>query len=387
MNIEDLVLKDAVDYRATDIHIDPTLEGYQVRFRVDGKLRLWRELDRKDGIVLVNQIKAAVGMETGTVFHPRGERVKSLVGNQKLDLRVTLAPCISGPKIAIRVLDADRITRRIPNLGLQSFAQAELEAWSRILNGMMLVTGPTSSGKTTTLYSLLHELARESLHVVTIEDPVEYEIDGINQIQVDPRHHLDFAEGVKTALRLDPDCVMIGEVREPATAIEATNAAIQGHVVMASMHSRDATSTVTRLRNFGIENHQICASLGVVINQRLVRTLCPYCREEGLDLNEAREFFVGHQTPPPALTFRSRGCEKCDHTGYFGRTGVFEIWNLDLTDYHMILSGEDEESIRDRLRKTSHQFILHDAAKKIEDGTTSFDEIRMLGLDMPWTMK
>lgn len=384
MNLEERIITEAAEARATDIHIDPYRDEYMVRFRIDGKLRNHQLLDYDIGVSLINQFKAVVGIEPGTTFLPRGERLKTTFGNRELDLRITLVPCLSGPKIAIRVLDPSNVARVIPRLGLQTEERDQLEAWTRSLNGMILVTGPTSSGKTTTLYSLLHEIAEESRHVVTIEDPVEYEIDGINQIQVDKRHQLDFAEGVKTALRLDPDCVMVGEIRSRTAAAEAVNAAVQGHVVMATMHSRDAVSAVTRLRNFDIENHQIATSLGVVVNQRLVRKLCSECKKEIALNDDIRAFFDRNWVAPPSRVFTAKGCDACQGTGYLGRTGIFEIWNLNETDYQLILNDADEQAIREHLRREEHGFILRDAAKKLYEGVTSFEELQHLGLALPW---
>lgn len=385
MNLEEQILTAAAESRATDIHVDPLTRGYAVRFRIDGKLKTFQELDRGPGMTLINQFKASVGIDPGTSFVPRGERMRMEIASHPLDLRVTLVPCISGPKMAIRLLDQRNVVKVIPHLGLQPAEREKLENWARTLNGMILVTGPTSSGKTTTLYSLLHEIAEESRHVVTIEDPVEYEIDGINQIQVDQKHHLDFAEGVKAALRLDPDCLMVGEIRSHDAAAEAVNAAIQGHIVMATMHSRDATSAVTRLRNFDVENHQIATALGVVVNQRLIRKLCGSCKEERPLADSERDFFERNSLTAPASVFHPKGCDRCQGSGYFGRTGVFEIWNLSSADYEMILADADEQSLRDKLRTENHRFIVQDAARKIHDGVTSMEEVKLLGLDLPWT--
>ena len=290
--LERQVVEEAVRSRATDIHIDPTLSGYQVRFRVDGILKMWKRFDQPTGHRLINQIKADVGIDPGTVFDPRGAREKIRVDENPVDLRVTLVPCISGPKMAIRVLDSSRVKKRLHKLGLEDIDRERIERWAVELNGMFLVTGPTASGKTTTLYAVLEELVEESRHVVTIEDPVEYEIDGINQMQVDRKHGLDFAEGVRASLRLDPDCLMVGEIRSPEPAAQTINAAVQGHVVMATMHSRDAVSAITRLRNFGLEDHQIAAATGVIVNQRLIRKLCPVCRTETRAAANGRSSFL-----------------------------------------------------------------------------------------------
>lgn len=383
-SLEDTVIAEALQRRATDIHIDPLLDGYSVRLRVDGKLLLWKNLDRSTGEKLLNQIKSDVGIDPGAVFHPRAKRRKMKLDDRWVDLRVSLVPCISGPKLAIRVLDSGRVQKRLPTLGLGSKESGSLEKWLVELNGMLLVTGPTASGKTTTAYSLLHELVEESRHVVTIEDPVEYEIDGINQMQVDLRHGLSFAEGVQTSLRLDPDCLMVGEIRDAQTAQHAFNAALQGHVVIATMHSRDAVSAITRLRNFHLEDHQISAALGVVVNQRLVATLCASCATKRKLSSAEVQFFQSKDLPVPEVIAVAPGCEACKGTGIIGRTGIFDVWNLNQADYEMILAGADEESIREKLERSPHQDLLKDAFKKIEAGLISVEEVMQLGLKLPW---
>ena len=249
---------------------------------------------------------------------------------------------------------------------------------------MFLVTGPTASGKTTTAYSLLHELVVDSRHVVTIEDPVEYEIDGINQIQVDDRHGLDFGNGVQTSLRLDPDCLMVGEIRDAETAHHAFNAALQGHVVIATLHSRDSVSTVTRLRNFHLEDHQIAAALGVVVNQRLVARLCTSCMVRRKPTVAEVQFLESKGLRGPGTCRVSSGCDACHGTGIKGRSGIFDVWNLKQSDYEMILAGADEESIRDKLDRSLHKNLLEDALKKIESGVISVEEVMRLGLNLPW---
>ena len=378
------VITEAMRRRATDIHIDPMLDGYSVRYRVDGRLFLWRKLDKGTGEKLINQFKSDVGIEPGTVFHPRAERRKLELEGRWVDLRVSFVPCISGPKLAIRVLDSGRVQKRLPALGLGAHESTQLERWLGELNGMFLVTGPTASGKTTTAYSMLHELVEESRHVVTIEDPVEYEIDGINQMQVDLRHGLGFAEGVQTSLRLDPDCLMVGEIRDANTAQHAFNAAVQGHVVIATLHSRDSVSTVTRLRNFHLEDHQIAAALGVVVNQRLVGKLCPDCSSDRKPAAAEVQFLESNDLCVPETCGVAPGCGSCKGTGISGRTGIFDVWNLNQSDYEMILAGADEESIREKLQRSLHNNLLEDAQRKIEAGAISVQEVMRLGLDLPW---
>lgn len=381
---EGRLFHEALKIRATDIHIDPLVEGYSIRFRIDGVLREVHKINKELGIKVVNQIKADVGIETGANFHPVGVRRKWKDGEKNVDLRVTLVPCISGPKIAIRVLDLDRVDRRLAHLGLRQHDEKMLERWACQLDGMILATGPTGSGKTTTVYALLHELSQESRNIITIEDPVEYEIDGITQMQVDERHNLGFAEGIKASLRLDPDCLMVGEIREPEAAVQAVIAAIQGHVVLATMHSRDAASAVTRLRNFGLDDYQIAAGLSVVVNQRLVRKLCRHCSKISEASQESVNYFESRNTAAPERVGVSSGCDKCDRTGYYGLTSLFEVWNLGENDYRSVLRGDDEEALRRSMKEGGHRNLLDDAASKTSEGIISFEDIKRAGLDLSW---
>jgi general secretion pathway protein E len=306
------------------------------------------------------------------------------VGGSQIDSRITLAPCVSGPKLSIRMLDPQRVLRSIGELGLEEQDLGRIDRWLREMNGMFLVSGPTASGKTTTLYTLLHAMALEERHIVTIEDPVEYEIDGINQIQVDRAHGLGFAEAIRTILRLDPDHVMVGELRSPKGADAAVSAAVAGHVILSTVHARDAVSSVTALRNFHIADHRIASALGVVVNQRLVRKLCTQCRKESPLLEAEIEFLKSHRIDLPAQAWKPVGCDACNNTGFLGRTGLFEIWDSDEADYGMLLAGADEESFREKLERQGHQTIWHDAVKKIARGVTSFEEVQRLGLALPW---
>lgn len=358
------LLEAAVARRVSDIHIDPLLDGFQIRMRVDGELTPLRSETTQGGHRLINQFKAAAGIDPGTVFTPLGVRRKFVVAGNQIDCRLTLAPCVSGPKLTIRMLDPKRVLRSIKELGLEEQGLERISRWLRELNGMFLVSGPTASGKTTTLYTLLHEMAEENRHIVTIEDPVEYEIDGINQIQVDRQHGLGFAEGIRTILRLDPDHAMVGELRSPEGADAAVSAAVAGHVILTTVHSRDAVSAVTALRNFNLADHRIASALSVVVNQRLVRKLCTECRKETQLLPAEKEFLKSQRIDLPAQAWKEVGCGTCNNTGFLGRTGLFEIWDSDEADYGMLLAGADEESFREKLERQGHQTIWHDAVKK-----------------------
>lgn len=380
-----LLLETAARRRATDIHIDPSASACQVRFRIDGILVPVETLEPAAGTRLINQFRTSAGFEPGTAFTSFGARRKFVVDGKAIDCRITLAPCVSGPKLAIRVLDPERMRHRVDGLGLSEAGLDRFAAWLRRLNGMFLVTGPTASGKTTTAYALLHELAADHRHIVTIEDPVEYEIAGINQIQVDIRHGLDFAEGLRTILRLDPDHVLIGELRDADAVRTAVSAAVAGHVILATLHSRDAVSAVTALRNFGVADHQIAAALGVVVNQRLVRRLCPACRGEAELPPAETAWFERQHLRVPKSAWAATGCPACEQSGYHGRVGLFEVWHLDRADYEMLLAGADEETLRSHRRSIGQSGLWADAAEKIEAGLTTFAEVQRLGLDLPWS--
>ena len=373
----------ALRRRATDIHIDPSESAYRIRFRVDGLLTPFESLDHAGGLRLVNQFRTGAGFEPGTAFLPFGARQRFEVDGRSFDCRITLAPCLSGPKLAIRLLDPERMRHRVEGLGLSEAGMERFGLWLRRLNGMFLVTGPTASGKTTTAYALLHELAAENRHIVTIEDPVEYEIEGINQIQVDLRHGLDFAEGLRTILRLDPDHALIGELRDPDAVQTAASAAVAGHVILATMHARDAVSAVSALRNFGLADHQIASALGVVVNQRLVRKLCGECRQEAALPEAEKRWFETQGIAVPERVWQPGSCAACDGTGYRGRTGLFEVWRLDRADYEMLLAGADEQALRRHLHGIGHAELWADAAAKMEGGVTTFSEVQRLGLDLP----
>jgi general secretion pathway protein E len=376
------LLEAALARRVT--HIDPLLDGYQIRMRVDGVLTPLRPETTDGGHRLINQFRAAAGIDPGTVFTPLGVRRKFTVAGTQIDCRLTLAPCVGGPKLSIRLLDPKRVLRAIGELGFEEHGLERVGRWLRELNGMFLVSGPTASGKTTTLYTLLHEMVVENRHIVTIEDPVEYQIDGINQLQVDRLHGLGFAEGIRTILRLDPDLAMVGELRSPEGAEAAVSAAVAGHVILTTVHARDAVSSVSALRNFHIADHRIASALGVVVNQRLVRKLCTECREECSLLPAESEFLKSQRIDPPAQAWKEVGCEACNNTGFLGRIGLFEIWDSDEADYGMLLAGADEESFRKKLESQGHQTIWHDAVKKISRGVTTFGEVQRLGLALPW---
>jgi len=374
------LIRDALRERASDSHIDPQSDTYRVRFRIDGIMRDATLISHTQGDRLINQVKAVADIDPGRMFLPEEARSRYVIDNRDIDLRVALAPCLAGPKMTARVLDTTTVEQRIRDLGLSDAHTEQIERWMGGMSGMFLTTGPTNSGKTTTLYALLHELKLLDRAIITIEDPIEYQIDNVNQIEVDESHNLTFARGIRVMLRLDPDYLMVGEIRDADSAHAAMDVATRGRSVMSTLHSRDAVSAVTALRMLELADHEFAETLSFVVAQRLVRTLCLHCRQRTEANEEDRRWLQANDVPQPSPLWKPVGCEHCHHTGYAGRTGVFEVWHLDEDDYQRILNHADEHSLRNALQERGHTFLIDDAMSKVELGMTTVEEVRGLGL-------
>ena len=380
---EDLLF-DAVRERATDVHIDPLSEGSRVRLRVDGRVVDSAELDAVSSQRLVNQIKTLADIDPVRSFKPHDARFSYDLDGHMVDVRVTIVPSVTGDKISIRLLDPVRARQDISELGLGQEDEEQLKGWLDGTTGLFLVTGPTGSGKTTLLYALLHELRQRHWAVMTIEDPVEYQIDGITQIQVDERHGLTFANGLKTMMRLDPDYLMLGEVRDQDSANSAMDASISGRALMSTLHTRNAVATLSALRNWGASDLEIAVSLSVVVAQRLVRTLCTHCKRESSITDAQRAWVKAAGAVVPEAVWEPVGCDACYNLGFVGRTGVFETWRLDDSDYEMILSGVDEHAMSRHLAKKGHRTLVMDGVEKVRAGITSISELyRMPDVEAP----
>ena len=377
--LAEAVLFDALSARATDVHLDPRRDGLGMRLRVDGVVLDVLDLEAETGQRLVNQFKAMAGLDPVSSVRPGEGRFTVDLDGQELSVRVTQAPCLSGDKLAIRLLTPPATEQNVAQLGLRGPGLEALERWVESAGGMLLVTGPTGSGKTTTLYSLLHQLRALQVHVVTLEDPVEYEISGVNQMPVRHERGFGFADGVRAMLRLDPDYLLIGELREADSAEAAVGAAASGRAVMATLHSRDAAGVVTMMRNFGLDDYEIATNLELVIGQRLVRRLCEACLEERRPAEAELRWLQRLGLPVPERAWAPRGCPECAGLGFRGRTGVFEVWRPVEEDYSAILAHTDEHALRHQLAARGHRFLLDDALTKASEGLTSLGELRGLG--------
>jgi general secretion pathway protein E len=370
------LVTDAVKARASDIHIEPFGDGVRIRFRIDGILSDVANVSAEQGKWLTNQFKAVVNLDPIVRFTPKDSHGHIPLNGCTMDIRLALAPSQKGEIMSIRLLDPKRLERSLSDLGFTQPTLEQLESWVENISGLFLCAGPTGSGKTTTIYSLLHKLKFADRAIVSIEDPVEYEVSGINQVQLDERHHLSFAEGVKAMLRLDPDFLMIGEIRDAASAHAAVDAAITGRVLLSTVHARDAIATVTALRNWDLADAEIAESLSVVIAQRLVRCLCPECKVSGLATDNEKRWLETFCLDAPKKVWLPKGCVRCGGLGYFGRTGIFELWRLAESDYELILEHTDEHRLRAHLREIEQESLLRDGLRKVIDGTTSIEELR-----------
>lgn len=375
----ELLLEDAIRERASDVHFEPHATGVRVRFRIDGVLLDTMNLPRETGGTITRHVKALGGLDPTPAARPASAGRTVRVGNSAIEVRTSVAPCVFGEKVVLRLLDMPMQVQNLSALGLLDEDESHIRGWLEHVTGTFVVCGPTGSGKTTTLYSLLHELKNTNRSVVTIEDPVEYRVEGITQMEVDNHQRVDFAEGLRAMLRLDPDYLMLGEIRDAPTARVAMTAAGTGRVLMTTLHSKDAVGVLTALRNWGIDDFQAASALRVVVAQRLVRRLCTDCREEAEGPTQAEADWlaaIGRAVPP--RIFHAVGCSHCNDLGYRGRVGLFEVWRVSAQDAEGILSRSDDHSMRRALRERGHRFLIDDALDKVGQGITDFRQVKAL---------
>lgn len=381
-SLTDQLLRDAVRERATDIHLDPLRDGVHVRLRIDGKLLDTEILAHDQGTRLIRHFKVISNLDTTHAFRIADSRITHSVDGRIVDLRLATAPTVAGEKMSIRLLEPERVEQRLDQLGLSEAQHAQIKQCMAGTRGMFLVAGPTGSGKTTTVYSLLHELKQSDSGIVTVEDPVEYEIDGINQIQVDARHGFTFADALRGVLRLDADYILLGEIRDAAAASAAVDTAGSGRVLMSTIHSPDAAGTITSLRNLGVTDSEIATSVRLIIAQRLVRRLCPLCRRLETPSEIDRLWLKTMPLPAvPAQVWSAPGCGSCRGLGHLGRIGMFGVWALADDDCALILDHAPERVLRQHLVAKGYHSVAQDGLAKALQGITSFAEVRASGLN------
>ncbi|WP_461480597.1 GspE/PulE family protein [Porticoccus sp.] len=377
INIVDWLLQYAFDQRASDIHLEPRREKGKIRFRIDGVLHQVYELPDAVMTAVTSRLKILGRMNVAEKRRPQDGRVKTVTpeGNE-VELRLSTLPTAFGEKLVMRIFDPDVLLRGFSDLGLSG---DDLKRWREMTgrpHGIVLVTGPTGSGKTTTLYSTLKELATEDVNVSTIEDPIEMVEDSFNQSQVQPKIEFDFAAGIRTLMRQDPDIIMVGEIRDLQTAEMAIQAALTGHLVLSTLHTNDAPTAITRLLDLGVPAHLIKVTLNGVMAQRLVRTLCPHCKEAAPVAAADWESLVKPwKVKSPAQLYRPVGCLECRNTGYLGRQGIYEILPVTDTIQPLITADTDTSALRLQAMKEGMRTLRLSGAQKVGAGTTSVAEV------------
>lgn len=377
VHLVDWLLQYAFDQRASDIHIEPRREQGNIRFRIDGVLHLIHQLPAGVIAAITSRIKSLGRMDVADKRRPQDGRVRTKTpAGLEVELRLSTMPTTFGEKLVMRIFDPEKLAQPFRNLG---FTPQDLSDWNAMVgqpHGIVLVTGPTGSGKTTTLYSALKNLARPEINVCTIEDPIEMVEPQFNQMQVQASVDIDFASGVRTLLRQDPDIIMIGEIRDRETAEVATQAALTGHLVLSTLHTNDAPSAITRLMDIGVPAYLIGATLLGVVAQRLVRTLCPHCRHPGeLQVDAWDSLVHPHAVERPVSVMRPRGCDECRHTGYRGREGLYEILTVDEAIAALIRPDAHAAELRRAALENGMRPLRVAGAHKIAEGHTTIEEV------------
>ncbi|MBI5055925.1 MAG: type II secretion system ATPase GspE [Nitrospirae bacterium] len=368
------MLMEAAKEKASDIHVEPYEKGLDVRFRVDGILRKVLSPPRIIQDALISRIKIIAGLDIAEKRLPQDGRIRLLVGGKDIDIRVSIIPTALGERAVLRLLDRHAGVLSLEKLGLEDeILRVFKEALSRP-NGIILVTGPTGSGKTTTLYASLLKLNTEERNIITVEDPVEYQLSGIGQMQVNPKIGLTFAAGLRSILRQDPDIMMVGEIRDLETAEIAVHASLTGHLVLSTLHTNDAPSALTRLIDMGIEPFLVASSLVCVLAQRLVRVICPHCKESYAPSKEEISYL--EIEPAPKVLYRGKGCDKCLGKGYIGRAGIYELLEITPDIRTMIVERKDAQVIRRTATvKSGFKPLQKNAVEKIIKGVTTVEEV------------
>lgn len=374
INLVNYMIVHAVRQHVSDIHVEPGPKHSSVRFRIDGQLRELLRPRRDFHLAIVSRLKVMAKMDIAEHRLPQDGRINVVVEGRPIDLRVSTLPTVIGEKVVLRVLDRQNVSFALDTLGVPDHQLAHMKRMLSRPHGLMLVTGPTGSGKTTTLYSAIELLKSVSHNIVTVEDPVEYQLELINQVQASATQGLSFANVLRSILRQDPDIIMVGEIRDSETAEVAIQAALTGHLVLSTLHTNDSASAITRLLDMGVASYKIAAALVGVVAQRLVRTVCPKCR--GNHYPPAEVLQMIHYSGDSRRQFvRGEGCSNCFDTGYRGRTGVYEVLPVSDALREIIARDPDLTRIKAWQRDQGHPNLLEEGIRLAEAGKTSIDEV------------
>lgn len=376
VKLANMILEQAIKQKASDVHLEPHEEGMRVRIRIDGILRDIMEIPKSLRADVNSRIKIMANLDITERRRPQDGRIHMKAGDQEVDMRISSLPTVYGEKIVARILPRQASFVKLEEFGFGPANRGKIERMLRPSQGLVLVTGPTGSGKSTTLYGFLNRLNSPEKNIVTVEDPVEYRLNGVNQVQVNPKTNLTFATGLRAVLRQDPDVIMVGEIRDEETAEISVRSALTGHLVLSTLHTNSAVATVTRLVNMGIEPYLLSSTIVGIVAQRLVRTICPDCREE-VELTDPviLRFIANLGLKPPKTAYRGKGCPLCGNTGYRGRTVVAEVllFNKDLRQ--AVEAGAGEGRLREMAVQAGMQILQEAAVAKLRAGVTTAEEI------------
>ncbi len=379
VRLVDMIISEGILSRASDIHVEPEEGGVAVRYRIDGVLRQVMKIPRQAGLPLISRIKIMSSLDIADRLRPQDGRARVAVNGQPIDLRVSTLPAQLGEKVVIRILDSRATVKSLDTLGLNP---GEADAIKRLLEnheGILLVTGPTGSGKTTTLYSAINQIKSEGVNIVTVEDPVEYRMQGIVQVQVQEKAGLTFAAALRSILRQDPNVVLVGEIRDKETAQIAVQASLTGHLVLSTLHTNDASNAVTRLVDIGVEAYKIAASLRGVVAQRLMRKLCLTCKEVWMEAPPER---LRRWIPKGTPLYRAAGCPDCAMTGYRGRFSILEILTMTPELERRIAAGEAADRIAEAARRGGMKSLWDSGLAHVTRGESTLDELTRV-VDIP----
>jgi len=369
-------LKDAIELRASDIHLEPFEDEFRIRYRIDGELQevsVPAQLKRFQPAI-VSRVKILSHLNIAEKRLPQDGRIKIRLDAAEVDIRVSVIPMLHGEAVVMRLLRQNSTLRGLAEIGMN---RRELEHFQHVLglpHGIVLVTGPTGSGKTSTLYTALNEINDAVRKIITVEDPVEYQLKGVNQIQVNEKSGLTFARGLRSILRHDPDVILIGEIRDAETAQIAVQASLTGHLVFSTLHTNDAPGALTRLVDMGVEPYLVASSLEAVLAQRLVRVLCPHCKQVD-DSERAQAFKVKLGIAADKIIYKSVGCRECRNTGFFGRHAIFEWMDTDEEIRQLILKSASTDQIRNAARKAGMRTLAEDGWRLVAQGVTTVEEV------------
>lgn len=375
VRLANLILGQAVKDGASDIHIEPTREGIRVRYRVDGILREAMQLPKKVQSALISRIKIMSTMDIAERRAPQDGRISLMIETKQWDFRVSTLPSAFGEKVVLRVLDKSAIGVGLHRLGLMPKTLEQFENLITRTYGIILVTGPTGSGKSTTLYSVLSKLNSTEKNILTIEDPVEYELAGLTQVGVNPRAGLTFAAGLRCMLRQDPNIIMVGEIRDSETALIAVEAALTGHLVLSTLHTNDAPGAIARLLDMGVEPFLIASAVCGVLAQRLCRVICPRCKVAYQPpMDAVRRLGISQENTQGVKFYRGRGCDYCKGTGYKGRTGIYELMAVNDEIRDLALDRASSQKVKEAAIRNGMITLKSDATEKVLLGMTSLEE-------------